>query len=86
MAHYVLILGGGQGTRMNNSTPKQFLEINNMPLLMHSISTFFASDSTCKIYIGLPKSYMSEWDSLCNKYGFNFSEFSTCVSLLVLGL
>ena len=29
MAHYVLILGGGQGTRMNNSTPKQFLEINS---------------------------------------------------------
>ena len=73
MAHYVLILGGGQGTRMNNSTPKQFLEINGLPLLMHSICAFFASDSTCKIYIGLPKSYLSEWDSLCKKYSFNIN-------------
>ncbi|RPG59844.1 MAG: 2-C-methyl-D-erythritol 4-phosphate cytidylyltransferase [Flavobacteriales bacterium TMED191] len=73
MAHYVLILGGGQGTRMNNSTPKQFLEINDMPLLMHSISAFFASDPTCKIYIGLPKSNLSEWDGLCKKYGFNIN-------------
>ncbi len=73
MAHYVLILGGGQGTRLNNTTPKQFLELKGVPIIMHSAYAFLKSDSTCKIYIGLPADYMSEWGSLTKKYNFNIN-------------
>ena len=73
MAHYVLILGGGQGTRLNNTTPKQFLELKGVPIIMHSVCSFFKSDSTCKIHIGLPADYMPEWVSLTKKYNFNIN-------------
>ncbi len=73
MAHYVLILGGGQGTRLNSKTPKQFLEIQGVPIIMHSAYAFLKSDSKCKIYIGLPQDYVSEWASLKKKYNFNIN-------------
>ena len=41
MIHYVLILAGGEGSRLQNTQhPKQFLEINKVPILMHSINAF----------------------------------------------
>ena len=37
MAHYVIILGAGKGKRVKNQvTPKQFLELDNLPVIMHS--------------------------------------------------
>ena len=42
MTHYVLILAGGQGSRLNHSKiPKQFLNINKLPMIMHSVKTFY---------------------------------------------
>ena len=73
MTHYVLILGGGQGTRLNNITPKQFLELNGIPIIMHSAYAFLESDPECKIYIGLPTDYISEWYILTQKYNFNIN-------------
>jgi len=73
MAHYVLILGGGQGTRLKKTTPKQFLELKGIPIIMHSAYAFLKSDSTCKIYIGLPIDYISKWASLTKKYNFNIN-------------
>jgi len=73
MAHYVLILAAGKGSRLTNSiTPKQFLEINGLPAIMHSIKVFQDYDKHTKIYIGLPQDYnISDWESMCKKYMFN---------------
>ena len=72
MIHYVLILAAGKGTRLKNSqTPKQFLPINNLPIIMHSILAFKNADPNCRIYLGLPKNYTNFWKNLCKKFNFN---------------
>ena len=41
MIHYALILAGGDGSRLTNTKqPKQFLNIDKSPMLMHSIRAF----------------------------------------------
>lgn len=37
---YVLILAGGTGSRMGSKIPKQFLELNGEPILLHSLKRF----------------------------------------------
>jgi 2-C-methyl-D-erythritol 4-phosphate cytidylyltransferase len=34
---YALIVAGGKGTRMKTALPKQFLEVNGLPILMHTL-------------------------------------------------
>ncbi|MEC7863427.1 MAG: 2-C-methyl-D-erythritol 4-phosphate cytidylyltransferase, partial [Bacteroidota bacterium] len=35
MKKVALIVAGGRGRRMNSGIPKQFLPLNNLPILMH---------------------------------------------------
>ena len=72
MAHYVIILGAGKGKRVKNQViPKQFLELDNLPVIMHSIYVFSKSNSKIIFYIGLPKKYIKLWSILCERYKFN---------------
>ena len=40
----IILLAGGQGTRMGNSTPKQFLPLNGKPLALYSFDFFTQID------------------------------------------
>ena len=40
MKKVALIVAGGKGERMNSSIPKQFLLLNNLPILMQTIKQF----------------------------------------------
>ena len=74
MTHYVLILAGGQGTRLNNTNyPKQFLNIAHKPMLMHSIQAFSAACPDAQIYIGIQQKDRLIWSELCKKYNFNIT-------------
>ena len=71
MTHYALILAGGKGSRLSNTEfPKQFLEINKTPMLMHSIKAFHAVNAEIKIYVGLPKHHFNTWRLLCETHNF----------------
>ena len=71
MVHYVLILAAGKGSRLINSRiPKQFLELDNLPLVMHSAMAFKQADPKSVLYIPLPNGYKSEWEKLCKQYNF----------------
>ena len=70
MTNYVLILAAGSGSRCNSITPKQFLEIDNLPIVMHSVKAFHMADPNAKIYIALSKEYISKWPKICKKYKF----------------
>tara|TARA_Y100001978_G_C23664903_1_gene420694 strand:+ start:430 stop:1086 length:657 start_codon:yes stop_codon:yes gene_type:complete len=62
-----LILAAGFGNRMKASVPKQFLLLNNRPILMQTIKKFADFD---EIVVVINKSYFNFWDKLCVKYNF----------------
>ncbi|HAS47346.1 MAG TPA: 2-C-methyl-D-erythritol 4-phosphate cytidylyltransferase [Microscillaceae bacterium] len=72
MTKYAIIVAGGSGTRMNNDTPKQFLEINDKPILMHTIARFYLYSPLTKIIVVLPKREMDYWQHLVSKYNFDY--------------
>jgi 2-C-methyl-D-erythritol 4-phosphate cytidylyltransferase len=70
LKEYAIIVAGGKGTRMKSVVPKQFLELNGMPVLMHTINAFYRYSSNIQIILVLPESDMESWRSLCVKYNF----------------
>ena len=71
MNYYAIIVAGGSGQRMNSSTPKQFIELNGQPILMHTIERFYSAKSSIELIVVLPKTHHHTWETLCNKHNFN---------------
>ena len=61
-----LIVAGGSGSRMSSSIPKQFLLLNNVPVLIHTLNALSFLDD---LLIVLPKNHFDYWKNLCKKYG-----------------
>ena len=77
MQRYAIIVAGGSGTRMGSEIPKQFLKINGLPVLMHTINTFFDFDNQIKIVLVLPANQVDYWRDLCSKYKFHIKHHIT---------
>ena len=52
MKKVALIVAGGDGKRMNSDIPKQFLQLNKKPILLHTIKKFSHFD---KIILVIPE-------------------------------
>jgi 2-C-methyl-D-erythritol 4-phosphate cytidylyltransferase len=65
---YAIIVAGGSGSRMQTELPKQFLEINGKPILMHTLEKF-AMDSI-ELILVLNVDYHEYWNNLCIKHSF----------------
>jgi len=55
---FVIIVGGGNGSRFGSKIPKQFLCLNNKPILFYSVEAFYNFNNNIKIIIVLPKEYI----------------------------
>jgi 2-C-methyl-D-erythritol 4-phosphate cytidylyltransferase len=66
----VIIVAGGKGERMNTVVPKQFLEIQGRPILMHTLEVFRRFDPEIQIVLVLPADQIDVWKSLCKKHAF----------------
>ncbi|WP_025144977.1 2-C-methyl-D-erythritol 4-phosphate cytidylyltransferase [Pedobacter jeongneungensis] len=71
MKYYAIIVAGGSGNRMQTETPKQFLLLKNLPVLMHTIKAFAQSDTQPKILLVLSKDQQSYWTRLCEEFNFH---------------
>lgn len=71
MKKYALIVAGGAGTRMKTALPKQFLLLDKLPVLMHTIEQFYQFDNSLEIIIVLPAYQIEFWEELCNQYKFS---------------
>ncbi len=71
MKRYAIILAGGNGSRMNAATPKQFMLLKGLPILMHTINRFYDFDSNIHIILALPQSHIVAWEKLCKAHIFN---------------
>src|SRR6478609_882032 len=68
---YALIVAGGKGTRIKSKLPKQFLELNGLPILMHTINAFVRYSTSVRIILVLPEDDFDIWNALCEKFNFN---------------
>ncbi len=65
---FVIIVAGGTGTRMRNETPKQFLEINKIPVIVLCIKKFLKYKSGINIIIAVHPAFKKELVAICKKY------------------
>lgn len=67
MKKVALIVAGGKGNRMNTNIPKQFLLLNDSPILIHTLNQFSHFD---ELILVLPKTEFKNWQALCKKHDF----------------
>ncbi|SHK18208.1 IspD/TarI family cytidylyltransferase [Tepidibacter formicigenes] len=66
---YAEILAGGKGSRMGNTDmPKQFLNIGNKPIIIHTIEMFLLNERFTKIIITIPREWIAHTQDIINKY------------------
>jgi len=70
MKKFALIVAGGSGSRMKYNIPKQFILINDRPVLMHTFDSFINYDSQIEYILVLPPDQLTLWKSLCDIYQF----------------
>lgn len=71
LTNYAIIVAGGTGTRMGTTVPKQFLSLNGLPVLMHTLLAFYNSASKPEIILALHGNFHDYWKQLCNTHNFN---------------
>lgn len=67
---YAVIVAGGKGTRIKSALPKQFLELNGKPILLHTVEAFYRYAESIQIILVLPKEDFSIWESICDSFQF----------------
>lgn len=66
----VIITAGGIGKRMKSSLPKQFLLVNEKPILMHTIEQFYHYDPKFELILTLPEDWHHFWEELMAEHDF----------------
>ena len=72
MKKYAVIVAGGNGSRMNSTTPKQFLLIKNKPVLYYTIDTFLKSYDDLNIILVLPEEHVAAGQEIIDAW-FDYS-------------
>lgn len=68
---YALIVAGGKGTRIKSKLPKQFLELNGKPVLLHTLEAFYRYSDKINVVLVLPEDDFQTWHDISKKYNFN---------------
>lgn len=67
--NYAVILAGGFGKRMKSiEVPKQYYEINNVPIIIYTIKTFVNINCFDYIYLAVNEDYKEYVNTLLEKY------------------
>jgi 2-C-methyl-D-erythritol 4-phosphate cytidylyltransferase len=73
MKKAVIIVAAGQGLRMNSAVPKQFMELNGQPILMHTIKRFHEYQNKILVIVVLPENEIKNWKELVQRFSFPFA-------------
>lgn len=68
MKRSIIITAGGLGKRMQTDIPKQFLLLQEKPVLMHTLERFYQFDPSAQIFITLPEAWFGYWHELLAQF------------------
>ncbi|MFC4872776.1 2-C-methyl-D-erythritol 4-phosphate cytidylyltransferase [Negadavirga shengliensis] len=71
MKKHAIIVAGGAGTRMGATLPKQYLSLNGLPVLMHTLNVFYRGNPAINLILVLPEKDFDFWKELCGKHLFS---------------
>ncbi len=71
MKKYAILVAGGSGMRMQSLVPKQFLMLDERPVLFHTLEKFYNADLETDLIVVLPKHHISSWEHLIKGYSFS---------------
>ncbi|GAB3997812.1 2-C-methyl-D-erythritol 4-phosphate cytidylyltransferase [Spirosoma daeguense] len=69
--YFAIIVAGGSGSRMKSDIPKQFLLLNNKPILQHTLERFLEVVPAFQIRLVLPERELELWAKLCKEHNFH---------------
>lgn len=71
MKKFAVLVAGGSGTRMNTELPKQFLSVNEKPVLFYTIKSFLKAFDDIHIILVLPQDYIELGKEIVSSYFSN---------------
>lgn len=66
-----IIFAGGSGVRMGAGKPKQFLEVNGKPIIIHTLDIFENHPAVDEIYIACKEDYISKLTRMIDLFGIS---------------
>ena len=63
-----IIFAGGSGVRMGAGIPKQFLEVNGKPIIIHTLDIFEDHNDIDEIYIACKAEYINKLKKMLDRY------------------
>lgn len=67
---YAIIVAGGKGTRIKSKMPKQFLELDGLPIILHTLNAFYRYSDKIIIILVLPADDFDTWYNIVKRYNF----------------
>ena len=67
-SNFLILLAGGTGSRVGANTPKQFLLVNNMPVIVHTINHFQRNHNIDGILVVCIKDWIIHLEKLIDEY------------------
>jgi len=68
MKTFAVIVAGGSGNRMGTALPKQFLDLEGKPVLVHTAEAFLRAFPSIELIIVLPAAYLDKGKELLENY------------------
>jgi 2-C-methyl-D-erythritol 4-phosphate cytidylyltransferase len=78
MKKFAVIVAGGTGSRMNNSTPKQFLLLRGKPVLYYTMHTFLQAYDDLQIILVLPEDHVAAGQEVIDAF-FDYSRIQIAI-------
>lgn len=68
MKRAVVIVAGGSGLRMGGEIPKQYQELEGLPLILHTLKTFRRFDPGMKVVVVVAQKHLELWNKMALLY------------------
>jgi 2-C-methyl-D-erythritol 4-phosphate cytidylyltransferase len=63
---YMIVVAGGTGTRMQSTTPKQFIQLAGVPILVHTLVRLKNWSPDLKIIVVMHTDWIKKWNHLAS--------------------